>query len=177
MSANVLGLNLVEMAGPGRLPVPVAVEYVRDLTEADLKLMATKPVGSVAPNLKRVTERHHALARLLAIGTKDEEAALIVGYDISRVSILKSDPAFQELLALYQSEVKKEFMTSVQRMGMIAQDALGVLADRLEENPDRFTNNELAKISTEFVDRVSDSPDEMDLPDIIELVTPDVAAE
>ena len=101
----VLNLNIDKLAGPGRLPMPIEVEYVRELNEADLALMAAAPLGSQPPALKRLTDRHHALARLISAGTPEGEAALILGYDISRVSILKNSPAFQELLALYNGFV------------------------------------------------------------------------
>ncbi len=172
---TVLDLNIAKLAGPGRLPLPLDAEYVRDIEDADLALMAIQPLGSVPPTLKRITDRHHALARLLATGTPEGEAAMITGYDISRVSILKNSPAFVELLALYQSETKREFTTTLEHMAGVSRDALQVLRERLEENEDRFTNNELVKMTTEFVDRTAEPPGTVDLPEIIELTTPVLA--
>ena len=173
---NLLNLNIAKMAGPGRLPLPLDAEYVRDIEEADLALMAIQPLGSVPPALKRITDRHHSLARLLAAGVPDNEAALITGYDISRVSILKNSPAFQELLALYQAETKREFTTTLEHMAGIARDAALILRERMEENPDRFTNNELVKMNTEMVDRTKNDADGIiDLPEVIELTAPDIA--
>ncbi len=173
---SLLNLNIAKLAGPGRLPVPLHVEYVRDIEEADLALMAIQPLGSTPPTLKRITDRHHALARLLAAGVIDGEAALIVGYDISRVSILKNSPAFQELLALYQEESKREFTTVLEHMAGISRDAVLELRERLEENPTKFSNNDLLKVSTEFADRAIKPTETIDLPEVIELTVPDVAA-
>jgi hypothetical protein len=128
---SVLGLNITKMTGPGRLPVPLDVEYVRDVTEADLALMSIKPLGSTSPALQRITDRHHSLARLLAAGTTDTEAALITGYDISRISILKNSPAFQELLALYRSEVKREFASTLEHMAGVSRDAVLILREQI----------------------------------------------
>jgi len=173
---SLLNLNIAKLAGPGRLPALLDVEYVRDIEEADLALMAIQPLGSTPPALKRITDRHHALARLLAAGLPDGEAALIVNYDVSRVSILKNSPAFQKLLALYQSEAKLEFTTVLEHMAGVSRDALLELRERLEENAEKFSNNDLLKVATEFADRAISGPETPDLPEIIELTVPDEAA-
>src|SRR6056297_3401108 len=103
-----LGLNIVNL-GAGRPRKPLEAEAVRPLEQADLELASTVERNSQPPAIKRITDRHHALARLLAAGTPEGEAALILGYDNSRVSILKQSPAFQELLDLYRAEVDREF--------------------------------------------------------------------
>lgn len=176
VSHMTLNLNIDKLAGPGRLPARLEVEYVRDLTPADFELMAAEPLGSKAPAIKRLTDRHHALARLLAAGTPEGEAALILNYDISRISILKNSPAFQELLALYRGEVNREFATVLDHMAGISRDALVILRDRLEENEDRFSNNELMKIAADFADRtVGKDLDTARLPTVIELVAPEVS--
>ena len=170
---SVLELNIAKLAGPGRLPLPLEAEYVRDIEEADLELMAIQPLGSVPPTLKRITDRHHALARLLAAGVPEGEAAMITGYDTSRVSILKNSPAFEELLALYQSETKREFTTVLEHMAGVSRDALQVLRERLEDDDSRFTNSELLKITTEFTDRTAEPPGTVYLPEVIELTAPE----
>lgn len=168
-----LNLNIDKLAGPGRAAKPIQFEIVRDLNEADIQLLS-QPAASVPPPLKKITDRHHSLARLLAAGTPEGEAALIVGYDISRVSILKNSPAFQELLALYRSEVKREFASVLDHMAGLSRDALVELRDRLEENPDKFTNQELIKTISEMTDRSLDrDASGVALPIRIELTGPD----
>jgi hypothetical protein len=168
-----LNLNIDKLAGPGRLPAKLEVEYVRDLNAADFALMSSEPLGSKPPAIKRLTDRHHALARLLAAGTPEGEAALILNYDISRVSILKNSPAFQQLVALYRGEVQREFASVIDHMAGISRDALVILRDRMEDNEDRFSNNELMKIATDFTDRTVDrNLDTARLPTVIELVAP-----
>lgn len=169
---TLLNLDIATLSGPGRLPVPLDVEYVRDVAEADLALMAVQPLGSTSPAIKRITDRHHALARLLATGTSEAEAALITGLSLSRVSILKNSPAFQELQALYQSEVKREFATTLEHMAGVSRDAVLVLRERLEEDDARFSNADLVKVATEFSDRSEGGREAPDLPDIIELTVP-----
>lgn len=166
-----LNLNIDNLAGPGRPAKAVEYDVVRDLTEADLAMLAL-PASSVPAPIKKITDRHHALARLLAAGTPEGEAAMIVGYDLSRVSILKNSPAFQDLLGLYRAEVKREFSTVIEHMAGMSRDALIELRDRFEENPAKFTNNELLKVVTELIDRSAGAERPDDMPTMIELVFP-----
>jgi len=174
MSLDLKIVDVERLAGPGRLAAPIDYEVVREINEGDLQALASKNLGSEPPALKRITDRHHSLARLLAAGTPEAEAALITGYDISRVSILKNSPAFQELLALYRDESKREFVSVLDQMARVGRTALSLLEDRLEDAPDRFTNNELKNLSIETTDRTIDTGPNFDkLPHIIELVAPE----
>lgn len=168
-----LNLNIDKLAGPGRALKPVEVELVREITEADLELMAVKPAGSTPPPLKRITDRHHSLARLLAAGNSEADAGYITGYDASRISVLKNSPAFQELLELYREEAKREFTSVLEHMAGISRDAVLELRERLEDTPERFTNNELLKLTVDFTDRTVDRiMDDTAMPTVIELVAP-----
>lgn len=173
-----LGLNISTSTARGRRPVLVEAEVIREINDADLELLA-QPGTEPANIIKRLTDRHHSLARLLASGTPENECAAIVGYHLSRVSILKADPAFQELLALYQREVKTQFATTLEHMSGLSRDALLELRDRLEETPEKFTNNELRVLVTDMIDRTAQDDDGESagkLPTIIELVAPEVQA-
>lgn len=172
-----LGLNIDKLAGPGRAAKPVQIELVREITEADLKSLALKPAGSVPPPLKRLTDRHHSLARLIAAGKSEQECSFITGYDNSRISILKNSPAFQELLELYRQEARREFTSVLEHMAGISRDAVLELRERLEDTPERFTNNELMKISIDFTDRTVDRlMDDTVMPTSIELVAPSMSS-
>lgn len=167
---NDLGLNIVNLGGPGRPSKPLEAEVVRPLEMADLELAAITTRSSGPPPIKRITDRHHALARLLASGTPEGEAALILGYDVSRVSILKQSPAFQELLDVYRSEVDREFATTLDHMSGLSRDALLELRDRIEEEPEKFSNRELLSIINDMVDRSDTDGQDAKLPTHIELV-------
>jgi hypothetical protein len=168
-----LGLNIVNL-GPGRPRKPLEATSVRPLVEADLELAATVERNSQPPAIKRITDRHHALARLLAAGTPEGEAALILGYDNSRVSILKQSPAFQELLALYRAEVDREFATTLDHMAGLSRDALLELRGRLEDEPEKFSNRELLSVVNDMVDRADVDGADAKLPTRIELVPADL---
>lgn len=165
-----LGLNIVNLGGPGRPAKPLEASILRELNEADLELAAVTERHSTPPPIKRITDRHHALARLLAAGTPEGEAALILGYDVSRVSILKQSPAFVELLDLYRSEVDREFATTLDHMAGLSRDALLELRERLEESPDKFSNRELLSVITDMTDRADIDGQDAKLPTRIEIV-------
>ena len=165
-----LRLNIDKLAGPGRPSVPLEVLSVRELGEADLALLATGVKGVTAPTLQRTTDRHHSLARLLAGGVTEGEAAATIGYSLSRVSILKQSPAFQDLLALYRQEVDREFATVIENMAGMSRDALMELRERLEDDPNRFSNRELLDTVTNFVDRSDVGEGTAKLPVQIELI-------
>lgn len=165
-----LGLNIEKLAGPGRRALPLSFEVERELTSVDVALLASTDRGMVPPEPKRLTERHHALARLLAAGTPEGEASLILGYDSSRVSILKGSPAFQDLIAIYRSEVDREFTKVLEHMSGLSKDALMELRERMEESPDKFTNRDLLSITTDMIDRTRGQEESKNAPMRIELV-------
>lgn len=166
-------LNLATVPSRGRRAKPVQHEYVRDMTEADVEALSLPaPDTMKAPEIQKLTERHHALARLLASGTTEQECAMILGYDRSRISVIKSSPAFQELMALYREEVDLRFTSIFEHMSGLSRDALLELRDRLEANADKFTNSELRQLVTDLTDRSARGVEVDDLPTEIELIAP-----
>lgn len=104
---------------------------VRELDEDDIALLGEEK-GSKAPALKRLSERHHALARCLASGMEPGDAAITCGYVASRVSILQADPAFQELLAFYRQSVETKYLDMHGVLAGLSLDAAMELRERLE---------------------------------------------
>jgi hypothetical protein len=115
----------------GRAAKPIEASLVRELDHADMVLLATEK-GSKPSAVKRLTDRHHALARNIASGMSVTEAALFQGYTISRVSILQSDPAFKELLAFYREEAQRPYRDLHVRLSGLATDATVLLQEKLE---------------------------------------------
>ena len=115
----------------GRASKPMTAVQVRVLDEVDIALLQEEK-GSKAPALKRLSERHHALARCLASGMADGDAAITCGYVLSRVSILKADPAFQELLAFYRQDVNSKYLDMHGVLAGLSLDAAVELRERLE---------------------------------------------
>lgn len=141
----------------GRAPTNVEFDILGELNEVDLTLLSEEK-GSKAPAIKRLSERHHALARNLAGGMKIGEAAIVCGYDISRVSILRDDPAFQELIKFYGDQVTQAFVGVQEVLAGMSLDAALILRDRMEENPDKLKTIELLEITKVGADRTGNGP-------------------
>lgn len=152
-----LDLDLPGLARPGRRPKPLAPEIVRELRVSDLALLASD-AGTKPLQLKRLSERHHGLARLLAAGTPPGEAAAIMRYDLARVSVLQGDPAFKELVAFYRSRVDEAFDVTAEHMAGLTLDAILELRERLESDPENFTVRDLRELATAMADRTGHGP-------------------
>jgi len=68
------------------------------------------PRGSVAPRVQQFRDSHHRIARAYAAGMRDAEVCIHTGYSLSRLSILKSDPAFQDLINVYRGEASEAML-------------------------------------------------------------------
>src|SRR5688500_11397889 len=110
---------------PGHVAATLEATTVRELTEEDLKGLM-KPRGTKSPAITRLRARHQGLARALAAGASNEEAAAICGYGPSRVSILLADPQFKDLVEHYRS-MSAEAVVDVQR------SMLGLLDEAVDE--------------------------------------------
>lgn len=141
----------------GRAPKPLTVSVVRELDRADLVLLATEK-GSKPCAIKRLTERHHALARNIASGMPPGEAGMLQGYSISRVSILQNDPAFKELLEFYREDAQRPYRDLHVRLSGLSMDAAEELSNRLEEEPEKITNNQLMELTKLGADRTGHGP-------------------
>lgn len=141
----------------GRASRPVEFEILGELTEVDMTLLSEEK-GSKTPALKRLSERHHALARNLASGMKIGEAAAVCGYDISRVSILKDDPAFQELITFYGEQVDAQYAGLHEVLAGMSLDAALILRERMEDTPDKLKTAELLEIMKGGADRTGHGP-------------------
>lgn len=151
-----LGLDFVRTRG--RAPANLTAELVREIDTSDLEALANVEKGSKTPALKRLSERHHALARALASGESPAVAALMCGYELSRVSILQADPAFQELMCFYREEKDRAFRSVQDKLAGIASDALDELQTRLEDEPEKLTTGQLMQIVSMGADRTGNGP-------------------
>lgn len=142
---------------------PLAFGEPEALTRADIAILRETDkgfVGKPMTALKRLTERHHALARLLATGTPPGQAAVITGYDSSRISILQTDPSFKELIEFYSLEVNAEYRTMQAQMAGLGEDAVAELRRRLEDDElvKEMGAGFLLDIVTKIADRTGNGP-------------------
>lgn len=143
----------------GRRAAPLEAEKLRELRPADLALLDVegRPAGS-PKLLAKLGERHHSLARALAAGMKDGQAAIITGYCVSRISTLKVDPAFQGLLDFYRSNLDSTYADLHERMATLSLDAVNRLQELMEEDPDSLSPSLTLDIVKALADRTGHGP-------------------
>lgn len=87
----------------GRLPRPLTLEVLRELTAADIsRLGSTEAEAIGVPTIQKLRATHHRQAILLARGLSATDVASIVGSTPERVRQLQRDPQFRNLLASYE---------------------------------------------------------------------------
>jgi len=102
--------------------------------------------------VKKLSRRHHELAKLLGSGVAPGIAATMMHYDASRVSILLSDPSFKELVRQYSRIVDAEFVDAHKKMAYLQETVVEEIQTRLEENPAEYSSgalNDLLKITSD----------------------------
>lgn len=143
----------------GRKAHPLSHSYIRDLEESDIRtLIIAAPRDVDTPAIQKLKHSHHQVARLLAEGRPGTEVSLITGYSQSRISILKHDPAFQELMNYYVGLTEEVYLNVHERLASLGMDALQELQERLEEDPDKFSNKELLDTVAATMDRAGFGP-------------------
>jgi hypothetical protein len=141
----------------GRKTVPLHAEVLRELTASDIGLLATE--RAIKPtHVQRITDRHHALARCLASGMSVTEACLVTGYTPSRISILRGDPSFEELIEFYRQDRGAEVQDLQQKFTALAKDATTEMQERLELDPASFNVDALIDIVKLAADRSGNGP-------------------
>lgn len=146
--------NIAIGSARGAKRQPIFMAFQRELTRSDLDLVLNPPEkGIVASPIAKLRNSHHMLARLLAEGRKNGECALMTGYSPSRISILQNDPAFQDLLAYYKANTEAKYLDVHERLATLGLATLDELQERLEENPDSFSNKDMLALAEFALDR------------------------
>lgn len=153
---NHMDLGL-EIRTTGRRSVPLVIDVIGDVEMEDLQVLDL-PRESVAPTLKRLSDRHHALARALASGLSERDAAITCGYSSSAVSILKTDPAFKELLEFYRDRAGEAFETTSAKLAALTNEALSLLIEKMENDPESLTVSQLHDLAKLGADRSGYGP-------------------
>ena len=121
--------------------------FVRDLGEADLPQVLNPQRGlTVLPTPMQMRHRHHSAARLMAEGRPTHEIMAITGYSNARLSTFKTMPDFQELVSGYKAAKDALYLDAHGRKAELHVAVIDELQDRLEEEPKKFTNRELAEL-------------------------------
>lgn len=141
----------------GRKASPILAEVVRSLTEADVALLSTER-GIQPSSIKKLTDSHHALARCLAEGMKDADAAAITGYTPSRISVLRDSPLFAELIEHYRANKDAAVADLHERMATLGLDLVETLRERLETEPEKIGTGLVLEALKTVADRTGHGP-------------------
>lgn len=145
-----------------RWDVEIDIGPTAPLTQVDLRMLSEvsrdRPQNYKQNPLKRLTERHHALARVIAAGTPNAQAAIITGYTRETIVMLKDDPSFQELIDFYSQELNTEYLGMHAQMAGLGADAIQELRRRVEEDPEGMGAGFLLDLVTKLADRTGYGP-------------------
>lgn len=145
-----LGLESFRNTNPKRKnAVSLSGDFVRELDASDQ--ISHKPAGQIS--LAKLRDSHHQIARLLARGLKNHEVSAITGFSPVRISTLRSDSAFIELLEFYRNQADEVNADILGRMKLLSAEALSELTSRIIDNPETMTNRELLELGKLVLDR------------------------
>ena len=128
----------LEIAGP-----------VRELTPDEI------PERTV-PALKTLRESHHAVARLLARGLPDIQVAAQTGYSLGRLSQLRKDQSFRELMAFYARTADEVARQVEEKFLLVAEDARQILHEKILDS--EVTLEEALDVFKVMADRAGYAP-------------------
>lgn len=157
-----LGLTDTVLKGaraPGRVKQVISMVPGRDLEPGDLIAAASENPDPIQPlELKALRRSHHELAKLVAQNLPNVTISEITGYSPARISVLKDDPQFQELVKHY-SEIENEAYTQSradfhERLAALGFDSMEALHQRLLDEPETFTPKEMLQILEATADRI-----------------------
>lgn len=143
----------------GRAPAPLELTLEGLISPGDLALLgetSSDSVGAVVPAQMR--DRHHTIARMLALGFKQTQIAAVTGMSGSRISVIKTSPAFEELLTFYREESGAEFRDLTERFKHLGMEITGELLSRLEAAPEAISVGELRELLKTVADRAGYAP-------------------
>jgi len=150
-----------------RVQAPVRIEELvyevgpldaTHLAEAEAYTADPHTMGVTNPTLKHIRQSHHKLAQFLSMGMEQTRAAALSNYSPARVSILLSDPAFQDLVAHYKGIVHDEFADFVSAASVLSMDFLQHLQATLDENPEKITPQLAMEAVKLLADRSGNAP-------------------
>lgn len=159
-------MDLSEIIVPdGLVPKPIVTCVIEGiLDEGDLRELTLSVETPPVPgdevddpaDLKKIKEKHHSVARMIAGNLTQRMVAQLVGYTESYLSILLNNPAMQELVNLYRIQNGAGSQLIVERLKTVGLKAM----EKLEEKVDAGTlnANELIQAAKLGLDRGGHGP-------------------
>lgn len=155
--ADLPTLPLALTRSRGRAERPVVVTGVGELSLDDIEKL-DDPIGVTPTPLKELRTTHHQMAQMVARGDSVVQISAALGFSVSRVSILKSDPTFAELVEFYREKNEELYADTQLRLKNLTDDAVEVLHSRLHDNPDAIGTATLLEIVKSGADRSGAGP-------------------
>jgi hypothetical protein len=110
--------------------------------------------------VKKFRDTHHRMAQLFAMGRRTGEVAEEMGYSVSRISILRNTPAFEELVEGYRKDVEASWRATVDEhfkaMVRVRNKAIRQMEDQMdsaEESGESIPIGTLLRIASDNSDR------------------------
>lgn len=147
----------------GKIAREPSITNVRALTRDDLVMLRPEIDRTVASRTGialKLRDHHHRLARLVAAGFKTGEIMERTGVSYSRLSVMRKDPAFIELIAKYKEKVdaaferEQDIFYQVATSNMLKAEVM--LAEKLETAEEEgvpLPTRDLIAISRDAADR------------------------
>lgn len=142
----------------GRSEKVIEAVVVGEVSMSDLGLLDGPKTVVTSPIIKRLSERHHALARIVASGVTLEQASGMTGYTPERISALKMVPAFRDLVRHYETKLEAAYFDLHERLAGLSVDAADLLRDRMEDEPEKIGSALLLEIMKAGADRTGHGP-------------------
>ena len=148
----------------GLIPKPVVTCVVEGILEEDdlRELMlssdiGTEPVADEDPNdLKKIREKHHSVARMIAGGLNQRMVSRLCRYNESYLSVLLNNPSMVELVELYRLQQGQASQLIVEKLKSVGLRAVEELEGRLDEG--KLNNQELLALGKLGLDRGGHGP-------------------
>lgn len=128
----------------------LALGTVVEDAESGASLALVEEVDDPA-DLKRIREKHHSVARLIAKGLTQNLVASITGYTPSYLSILLNNPSMQELVAHYRIQQGAAIEVITEKLKTVGLKAVEQLEDKLKEG--KMNSQDLIGVAKLGLDR------------------------
>lgn len=133
------------------------------LTEEDIAEARKVEVGADVGGLKTIRHSHHRIAQMVAGGVlTNVEIGVLCNITPGRISILKTFPAFQELVEHYRAKQEDVLVAATamftDRAGELTLEMMQELQERLHNSPESFTPSALNELIKTLADRSGNAP-------------------
>lgn len=107
-------------------------------------------------DLKRIKEKHHSVARMIAGGLQQKMVSQLCGYSETYLSVLLNNPAMRELVELYRIQNGAGANLITEKLRTVGLKALEKLDQAIEEN--KLNKQELLSAAKLGLDRAGHGP-------------------